>query len=119
MCIVVLFTAMNDVTKQSDLSGFYRNLLKQTVGEESTSKPVPVKSEVIDSKYVLCSNCLMWCFVDTVAESYHADFRFSESILRQFYLLAPSRHSNTFLRYICHLILFCGFTCFAIMYFSL
>ena len=34
---VLLDAAMMDVTKQSDLSGFYRNLLKQTVGEETSS----------------------------------------------------------------------------------
>jgi len=46
-------------------------------------------------------------------------FRFSESILRQFYFLARSRHSNTFLRFIFHLVLFCSFTCFSIVRFCL
>jgi len=42
-----------------------------------------------------------------------------ESILRQFHLLTPSRQSNTFLRFILSPHLFCSFTCFSFMRFSL
>jgi len=42
----------------------------------------------------------------------HQPFRFSKSVLRKFYLLASSRHSNTFYILYCRFFSFLGFTCF-------
>jgi len=42
---------------------------------------------------------------------YQHPFRFSENILRQYYLLVPSRHSNTFLNFIVSSCFFKGVMC--------
>lgn len=42
-----LFLAALDVKKQKDLSGFYRHLLNQTVGEEAIPDRAANKSELL------------------------------------------------------------------------
>ena len=58
------FSAKLDVTRQSDLSGFYRHLLKQTTGEEEVPDVTKVKTEPSNS--------------ETTAKQASADIDFTE-----------------------------------------
>lgn len=51
----MFFVAALDVKKQKDLSGFYRHLLNQTVGEEAIPDRSATKS-VVALRYVLILN---------------------------------------------------------------
>lgn len=53
--IVFIFSEIGDVTKQKDLSGFYRHLYKSTVHEDPKNNQNSEISRDSDSKTVLCS----------------------------------------------------------------
>lgn len=44
-CLFECFSALNDVSKQKDLTGFYRNLYKQAVGEEDSKDSIKIKQD--------------------------------------------------------------------------
>jgi coiled-coil domain-containing protein 55 len=46
-CLFKCFSALNDVSKQKDLTGFYRNLYKQALGEKDSKDDIKLKQDKI------------------------------------------------------------------------